>query len=88
MRIVVNKLILKKADVVHTLYGIRHENWKLDQRNRYMVDESRYVIAIWDGSLHGGTYNCYKYAVEKKKATIVINPYTLSWTITDFLTPI
>ncbi len=34
---------------------------KMQKRNEYMVDNSRYIIAVWDGST-GGTYNCLKYA--------------------------
>ncbi len=36
----------------------------LQQRNRYIVEHSQKMIALWDGS-RGGTYNCIKYAKYK-----------------------
>jgi len=39
---------------------------KMDARNRYMVDKSDMVIAVWDGSA-GGTANCVNYASRKHK---------------------
>ena len=42
-------------------------------RNRYMVDNSDIVIAIWNGK-SGGTEKTVKYAKTKKKPIIIINP--------------
>ena len=39
---------------------------KLNQRNLYMVDNSDFVIACWNGTT-GGTCNCLKYAHSKSK---------------------
>lgn len=38
-------------------------------RNKWMVDKSDIVIAVWDGS-EGGTNNCVQYATENKKRII------------------
>ena len=46
---------------------------KMDLRNRYMVDNSDLVIAVWNGT-KGGTCNCVKYAKSKDKNIIFINP--------------
>ena len=46
---------------------------KMDLRNRYMVDNSDLVIAVWNGT-KGGTCNCVKYAKKKDKSIIFINP--------------
>ena len=53
--------VLEKCDDVITLHtkyiqGCYHE------RNRYMVDRSNRLIAIYDGSSLGGTRNTIKYA--------------------------
>jgi hypothetical protein len=34
------------------------------------------VIAFWDGSTSGGTFNCVEYAKRKKKEIYQINPLT------------
>ena len=45
---------------------------KMQQRNKYMVDNSDLIIAVWDGT-QGGTYNCIKYAQKTNKPIAVIN---------------
>ncbi len=44
------------------------------KKNKYMVDKSDIVIAIWDGRTSGGTYNTIKYAKSLEKEIIQINP--------------
>lgn len=46
---------------------------KLNLRNRYMVDNSDIIIAIWNGE-SGGTADCVKYATRKNKKIITILP--------------
>lgn len=53
-------------------YGQYHPA-KLDMRNRYMVDNSQYIIAVFDGS-KSGTLNCIKYAEKNNKSITIINP--------------
>lgn len=76
--------MLKLADkVIYTDYQdgyadgpvLVHTNKKLDLRNRYMVDKSDIVYAMWNGS-NGGTKNCIDYAVRNKKIIYVTNPET------------
>lgn len=43
--------------------------WKMQDRNKWMVDNSDVVLALWDGS-SGGTANCVKYAEAKQKLLI------------------
>lgn len=45
---------------------------KMQIRNRYMVDNSDLVIAVWDGT-KGGTKNCVDYAKKSNKEIIIIN---------------
>jgi len=47
--------------------------WKLHKRNRWMVDRSQAVIAVWDGT-KGGTANCVSYATKKGKPVLLIQP--------------
>lgn len=49
---------------------------KMHLRNRWMVDKSEVIIAVYNGG-YGGTKNCVDYAKETKKGLITINPYTL-----------
>jgi uncharacterized phage-like protein YoqJ len=52
--------------------------WKMQRRNEWMVDEADKIIACWDGS-DGGTGNCVKYAQQKNKEILRINPKELAW---------
>jgi uncharacterized phage-like protein YoqJ len=45
---------------------------KLQERNKYMVDQCDYLVAVWDGS-KGGTANCVRYAKKHNKEIIRIN---------------
>ena len=44
----------------------------MQKRNKYMVDQSDLVIAVWDGKKVGGTWNTIKYAKSKEKQVIYI----------------
>lgn len=44
--------------------GIHHPK-KLLIRNKYIVDKSEYIMAVWDGKTGGGTGHCVNYALEK-----------------------
>lgn len=44
----------------------------MNERNEWMVDNCDLLIAVWDGT-SGGTANCIKYAVKKKKQIIYID---------------
>jgi len=46
---------------------------KMQIRNKFMVNNSDIVIAVWNGS-KGGTANCVNYAKKQDKEIIVINP--------------
>ena len=50
------------------------EAWKMDVRNRYMVDNCDLLIAVYNGDQSGGTYNCLKYAEKISKSLLKINP--------------
>ena len=45
---------------------------KLMNRNKYMIDNSDVLIAVWDGS-PSGTKHAIDYAKEKSKEIIIVN---------------
>ena len=45
----------------------------MQKRNEYMVNNSDYVIAVWDGK-PSGTGNTVRYAESKGKTIITIKP--------------
>lgn len=50
---------------------------KMQLRNQFMVDNSDYVVACWDGVKKGGTWNCINYALKNNKKILHIDPKTL-----------
>lgn len=48
-----------------------YESWKMQERNKAMVDDSNILVALWNGS-PGGTANCVRYAndIERKVVNI------------------
>lgn len=56
--------ILEDAyDIVYVSEG-GYAPWKMQDRNKWMVDNADAVVALWDGS-DGGTGNCLRYAAKK-----------------------
>ncbi len=47
-------------------------------RNRFMVDNSERVIAVWNGSVRGGTAYTVRYAKKENKEIHLIRPKDLS----------
>lgn len=43
-------------------------------RNRYMIDNGDYLIAVWGGKTSGGTYAAIRYAQELERPILHINP--------------
>jgi len=50
-------------------------------RNRYLVDNADKLLALYNGSPTGGTAYTAKYARQKNKEIVVINPNTLERTV-------
>lgn len=67
------KKILEQADEVFYVTKEEYRPYLMQRRNIWMVDESDYVIAVWDGS-SGGTGNCVKYAKEQDKEITIVKP--------------
>lgn len=51
----------------------------MQRRNRYMVDSSRIVLAVWNGNA-GGTGSTVNYARQLGRTIVCINPETLQVT--------
>ncbi len=47
------------------------------RRDRYMVNQSQRIIALYDGKSRGGTRYTLNYALKKGLESVVIDPYTL-----------
>lgn len=60
--------ILAMANKV-TVLSEEYTPWCMHQRNQYMVDQSQFVLAFWNGS-QSGTGNTVSYALKKSKNVI------------------
>ncbi len=56
-----------------TLLQTHYSSDSLKKRSKYMVDNSDFAIAVWD-DIASDTGNVVKYAKEKSKAVVIINP--------------
>lgn len=61
--------IIDKSDEVKYVTEEKFTPYCMELRNRWMVDKSDIVVAVWDGSA-GGTNNCVQYATKNKKRVI------------------
>lgn len=66
--------LLDRADVVHCVAPGPYEFWKMQTRNKWMVDHSDLVCAVWTGKTSGGTFNCLTYARQKQRPVYRIDP--------------
>ena len=70
--------LLSAAEHIEYICEPGYQAWKLQQRNKWMVDNSDIVLAVFDGT-PGGTKNCIDYALLNNKKVLKIDP------IKDFL---
>ena len=68
--------LLALCDNVHYVTNGSFTSSCREERNRWMVDCSDVVIAVWDGK-SGGTANCVRYAKQKKRTIYYVDPATL-----------
>lgn len=68
------KLLKRCDDVVLVQQQYTHDC--MNRRNKYMVEHSDCVIAVWNGT-GGGTGNTIKFAIERKLPVTVLAPDTL-----------
>jgi len=62
--------LIHKADDLYFVDEEGYAPWKLLNRNKWMVDNSDIVIAVWNGESKGGTAHCVKYAKKQDKKVI------------------
>lgn len=70
------QMIIDKCDTVHYVSDAEYTAWCMQDRNEWMVDNSQFVIAVWDGT-KGGTGNCVNYAKKQNKQITSLHPKTL-----------
>lgn len=67
--------LISKCDK-ETLLQQKYSSDCMQKRNEYMVDNSDYVIAVWNGK-PSGTGNTVKYAKKINKVVLLVDPQTL-----------
>lgn len=55
-----------------------YENWKMQTRNEWIVDNCTHLMALHDGTA-GGTNNCVKYAAKVGRPTVNVWDSWQSW---------
>lgn len=65
--------ILQEADKVTTVSSGEFSSEKMKIRNKFMVDNSNYLIVVFNGDFKSGTGNLLKYARTQKKQIYLIN---------------
>jgi uncharacterized phage-like protein YoqJ len=68
--------ITNKCDTVHYVSVDPYTAWCMQKRNEWMTDNSKYVIAVWDGT-KGGTGKCVNYGKKVNKLITSLHPKTL-----------
>lgn len=66
--------LYQQLDVVAYISDGGYDVSKMHKRNRWIVDESDVVIAVYDGRQEGGTYATLKYARKQGKPILWIDP--------------
>lgn len=65
--------LLAKARHVQVISPGPYAHWKMQARNKWMVNECEVLLAVWDGS-SGGTANCVRYAQQVGRQIWRIDP--------------
>lgn len=69
--------ILKQADEVYYVSNEPYTAWCMTDRDKWMVDNVRHVLAVWNGDRDGGTWQTVKYAVKRQRPITQLHPKTL-----------
>lgn len=73
----IHKSILEQSDLVHYVSEEPYTAWCMNKRNEWMVDNSKFVIAVWDGVEDGGTWNTVKELRKRQRSMVQLHPKTL-----------
>lgn len=71
--------ILAKADYTH-LISRHYTSDCMKKRNHFLVDNSNFVLAVYNGNPRSGTAQTLNYAHKQKRAISIINPKDGSYT--------
>lgn len=66
--------ILSLADKVTTVSDTLYFNGCMAKRNKYMIDHSNRVIAVYNGKKSGGTYQTINMAKIANKEVVIVKP--------------
>jgi uncharacterized phage-like protein YoqJ len=69
--------ILEQSDEVYYVSEDAYTAWCMHKRDEWMVDNSNFVIAVFDGVEDGGTWHTVKYAKKRQRKIIQLHPKTL-----------
>lgn len=58
--------LIERAQKVVVVSEGGYSPFKMQVRNRWIVDNSQEIVALWNKERSGGTFNCVKYALEKE----------------------
>ena len=67
------KRILRRANTVTYISEDYHDGCMME-RNRYMVDQAAYLLAVYNGEWRGGTAATVRYARKLGREIVVIEP--------------
>lgn len=65
--------LLSRADHIEIVSKGGFASWKMQARNKYIVDNSNMMLGLFNGS-KGGTFNCLEYAKSKNITIKIVNP--------------
>ena len=69
--------ILEVSDFNYYVSEEEYTPWCMHVRDKWMVDNSKFVIAVWDEEEDGGTWGTIKHARKRQRAITYLNPKTL-----------
>lgn len=74
--------ILERADLVYYVSDKPYTDWCMIDRDKWMVDNVNFLLAVWNGDESGGTWRTVEYAIKRQRNILCLNLKTLE---TNFL---
>jgi uncharacterized phage-like protein YoqJ len=68
------KLLVESAEKVINVNPGPYASWKMHSRDKYVVDNSNLMLAVYDGKPTGGTFITVDYTNKSNKKVLIINP--------------